>query len=699
MNDFLEKLRTIRSAPDMRLKPSPYLRSTYDDGSGEEPVRIRNYQAQGIMNLLQVDRMILGDDTGLGKTLSVLSAIGYVWMKEPEYVPIVLTKKSALLQWEGETHKFMKDMKTVTVDGPPHERHAVYEDFFSNYDRSRKRLLILTYDSFLKDSEESVIRDRERKPDKALIRELKDLRKAVAEGESRFKSLRETFYQKFGNLSEAEDTYVRVVLEGRPELGVRPSSITETDVRFVQDLASLRDSQKERKIRLQNLSDKAAPPKKVPGFASYMKALKLRHPEVKFMLVMDEQHVLKNHRGKIHQAVLSVSSECSRVVGMTATAVKNRLMEFFSLFRIVKPGLMPTIKKFHEDFCVVKLQSIGGGRKVPIVVGYRNLDSFVRLIEPYYLSRKKHDVAKELPQLVSREIRCKLTGVQEELYDMAEAGLLETGSEADAPEAEMLKAMTLVQQAVNHPSLIADEEGNPFEGESCKLQALLEMFQDDDSLEGAKVIVFSRFEKMITLVEQALKENKIRSVRITGKESKASDREKAKQTFQDPDSGVNVILITTAGAESINLQAAGHIVFLDSPWSWGDYVQITGRSVRIGSMHSVVIVTHLVAVRSDGGKTIDDHVIKTLRGKKALADKVTGEALKDGLKFVQGSDAADIFRMIRDGRKDRKTLLEEVNKKIASMSSRSKISRKKPDVATVAEEESARIDSIDLSDI
>jgi len=155
---------------------------------------------------------------------------------------------------------------------------------------------------------------------------------------------------------------------------------------------------------------------------------------------------------------------------------------------------------------------------------------------------------------------------------------------------------------------------------------------------------------MISLTEQALKDKGIRCTRITGKEAKAADREKAKALFQDPRSGVNVILITEAGSESINLQAAEHFVLMDSPWSWGTYLQLIGRMIRIGSKHGMVVASHLVGVRKDGRKTIDHYVIKKLKTKKALADKVAGEGLKDGLEFVPQDDAMELVSMIKAGR-------------------------------------------------
>jgi len=645
---YLEKLRQIRSQAEMSLKPSPFLRESYVDDSGEElPVKLRNYQKSGILNLLMSPRMILGDDTGLGKTLEILSAIGYVWLKEPEYVPVVLTKKSSLYQWAAETNKFLQGMDAVTIDGSPYERERMYEDFFQKHDPNKKRLLIMTYDVLLKDAQESVVRNSEHKATPADKKALINTRKALKDVQKAVKTESEDFEKWFNNRPyEVWDHAKSAVAVGgtRPALPNNWHQDDEDRVKKYGDILAAEQSWKNEIGRLEGL---VHPTVVAPGIMGHLRAFQIQHPTIKLMLVMDEAHVVKNYRGKIHLAAADLAKCCERVYGLTATPVKNRLMEFFALFRVVLPSLFPKVTWFQNEYCVTKLQKIGGGRSVPIVVGYKNLDKFVRDVEPFYLSRKKYDVAAELPRLVTRELQCELTDLQEELYDMAEAGLLEKDADPDSSPAAVLGAMTYAQEAVDAPNLLNNADGEPFEGNSPKIDVLLELLEDE--LDGVKIIVFSRFERMISLTEQAIKAKGIKCTRITGKENKASDREKAKALFQDPKSGVNVILITEAGSESINLQAAEHFVLLDSPWSWGTYLQLIGRMIRIGSRHTMTVATHLVAVRQGGKKTIDHYVIKKLKSKKALADQVAGEGLKDGLKFVPENDAMELVTMIKQG--------------------------------------------------
>ena len=641
---------------NITMKPSPYLRTQYEDEYGDvRDVTVRNYQKQMIMNLLQMEKFVCADDTGLGKTLSVLSMIGYVWLKEPDYVPIIVTTKSALFQWASEVQKFMQGMSAVVSVGEPHERHAAYREFFEGHDPSRKRLLLLTYDMIMRDSEQSVIKDRDHVASREDKRALAAARLAKREAAAVHKATLAKWQAHFGEeVGYDKSEYMTKVLGGQPLDGLKdPPGWTEDDRRELLGFLAARQALMAAEAEVSRMIQVVTPPKVVPGLPQYLKELQARHPGVRFMLVMDEIHKLKNHRSQFHLKSADIAKVSQRIVGMTATPVQNRLMEFFSLFRIVKPDLFPKITHFQNEFCVMKMQNIGGGRQVPVVVGYRNLDKFVERIEPFYLSRKKYEVAKELPALVSMEVDCELSEMQEELYDIAEASALDDVGDDENESANALKALTAVQQACNAPQLLLDEEGNPWEGPSGKIDKIHEILTEQAL--GKKVIVFSRFEKMISLIEKSLAGVKwtdeagvertgIPCVRVTGKESDPKLRERAKQKFQDPKSGINVVLITTAGSESINLQAAEHIVFTDLPWSWGVYVQLTGRAIRIGSTHTTVVAHHLLARRRGDGTTMDHDVLRALREKKKLADKVAGESLQGGLVLV--SDESDIVHDI-----------------------------------------------------
>src|SRR5208282_1783017 len=92
------------------------------------PLKIRYYQVQGIMHLLMLRRMILGDGTGIGKTLQALAALCYLWARETNNRVIVVSPKSAIRQWVSEIGRFTTGIKVFVAAGKPEdERKAVWE--------------------------------------------------------------------------------------------------------------------------------------------------------------------------------------------------------------------------------------------------------------------------------------------------------------------------------------------------------------------------------------------------------------------------------------------------------------------------------------------------------------------------------------------------------------------------------------------
>lgn len=656
----IQQIRSIRDiSRSINLKPSPYFKSEYtDEYGGNHQVALREYQKHDVMNLLMVERMIDALDTGLGKTIEILATISYIWLKEPHYTPIIITTKSSLYQWASEIEKFFHTdmMEPIVIYGEPFKRHELYKDFFSRENAEKKRLLLLTYDNVMYDMEPSVIREKARNPRPGFNAEFK----RAKEDRNQIKLELDALVSAFKDL-----------LLDYPEgicIEARRAAFNEELTDFVVDnhhgdlpkklydaaknVFEIRRNHEHINTRVLNLTNEKTPSKTVPGIYNSVVAFKKNHPKTQFLLVMDEMHKLKNHKSQFHEKVRALSLKCDRLVGMTATPIKNRLMEFWALFRIIQPSLFPKITHFQNQFCIIKLIKVPGGRQVPIIIGYKNLEEFNRLIEPFYLTRKKYEVAKELPELLSREIECELSSEQEELYDMAESGLLASVvckdlTTDDSSNDEILKSMTLCQQAADAPQLILDDDGDPFDGSSSKIDALLDLIQGE--ADGQKMIVFSRFEKMISLIENKLKDEKIKCVRITGKETSSKVRQQNRELFQNPKSGIDVILITTAGSESLNLQSAEHFVFVDLPWSFGDYIQLIGRMVRIGSSYATVVAHHLLSRRRSGSKTIDHHVLKALRSKMSLADTVSGVSLQDGLQFSDEDMLKIVFSSMRSG--------------------------------------------------
>jgi SNF2 family DNA or RNA helicase len=565
------KLLDIRKSKTCSLRPTPMLRTEIVGLDGKtEPFKLRYYQVQGVLHLLMMKRMVLGDGTGLGKTITCIAFLCYLWEKS-EAKCIVVCPKTVIRQWASEVDRFSTGIKTFLATGGPEKRKDTYEAWAAHTGPD-KAILVLNYHSLMKDWNAG------------------------------------------------------------------------------QVIPMLPNGQPDPKTPMQ------------PGLLD-----RITQQQKNLIAIFDEASAFKNPSSKRWEVSSFLSQRCDRAYGLTATLLKNNLIEGFGIYKVIHPGVFTTKTGFLTAFCVTQLQPIKGSkRKIPIIVGYKNLVAFRSAIDPYFLGRPKHAVSDELPKLITKEITCEMTPAEDRMYSKALSGVLELGDGTvkEYEEYVAFVALTYCQQVVNSLSLLKYDPGDsvgtsyfeaPVEVDELgsKEEALLDLLTDGGELEGEKTIIYTRFASFVPRLQKLLADHGIKSVAITGNvidTEKNPRRKLAQDAFQNPESGIQVIVITDAGGEGINLQAAAAMVFIDAPWSWGNYVQLLGRPIRIGSQHPNVIAIHLVSERprekAKDRKSIDHHTLELLRRKKDLIDKVLGEAAVGALDFGDKSFKRELVEML-----------------------------------------------------
>jgi len=515
LQEVYAKLKKVRDKEDLNLPPNPFLRKEIKR-PGRDPIqfKLRNYQKQMVVHLLCMNRFVVGDDTGLGKTIETIAALCYVWINNPDTKAVILTKKSSVPQWYSEFERFTKGVKVILCVGGPKKRAKLQEEWENS---TGPTVLIQGYSSACND---------------------------------------------FARMHKWED----------------------------------------------------------------------------YTLICDEATVFKTPTTRVHRVCKHLSAQALRCWGLTATLIKNNLMEGYGIYRVVVPTLFKmTANTFMNRFCIVQMNRVARNRRVPQIVGYRpeQLEDFRDSIDPFYLGRPKHAVADDLPVLESRDVTVGLTKFQHTKYQESLGGLLEYGDGGER-EVSHLTALIYCQEIVNHPGLISFPD-YPSE----KLDALVDLLSGGSELEGEKVIVFTRFSTMVGIARAALEKKGIKCTQVTGAEGE-KQRKDAMDAFQNPKDPTKVIFITMAGGDAINLQTAKALIFYDTPWSAGDYIQILGRMIRIGSLHDRVFAIHLIA-----RNTIDEHVQKVMHKKKELIEKVLGERLRGekggDVMYAAGSETKNLF--------------------------------------------------------
>jgi SNF2 family DNA or RNA helicase len=379
--------------------------------------------------------------------------------------------------------------------------------------------------------------------------------------------------------------------------------------------------------------------------------------------ILDECQRVRNPKSKIYDITRQLSDIVPRVHGFTATLVKNRVHDMFHILNLLNPGVMSLIF-FNKNYVIRGLKKVpmrtgkGGGRKfitIRTIEGYKHLQDFAARVSHLYLSPLESELDLERPiiQVVSR--RETMSSLHRRIYTDAEKGLFLEDCENDASAA--LSALAHAQIAASTPEHFVDRslplevdtfpsvfyadtnkhlEHKAVQEKNSKLAMLKDLL--DNELEDDPVIIYSPFSTSVWHLKMALAG--MNPVVITGS-VKQADRDQARLNFQEGRS--NLMLVTDAGGEALNLQRARHVVFYSLPWTVGAYVQVVGRAKRFGSEHKYLGVWHLLMRDS-----VDELVESILQPKVLQFEALLSS--NDQVAEFKGSLPLEVARRMRRAR-------------------------------------------------
>jgi SNF2 family DNA or RNA helicase len=160
---------------------------------------------------------------------------------------------------------------------------------------------------------------------------------------------------------------------------------------------------------------------------------------------------------------------------------------------------------------------------------------------------------------------------------------------------------------------------------SAKTNRTMELLREiREQQNGERTIIFSQFTTFLDLLEVAIGDE-FKYRRYDGS-MRAAERNVAVEEFQDPTSGLEVLLVSLkAGNAGLNLTAANHVIILDPFWNPFVEEQAIDRAHRIGQTRPVKV--HRVLVP----ETVEDRIIALQEKKRdlinAALDEKAGETL------------------------------------------------------------------------
>ncbi|CAD8066277.1 unnamed protein product [Paramecium sonneborni] len=306
-------------------------------------------------------------------------------------------------------------------------------------------------------------------------------------------------------------------------------------------------------------------------------------------IVVDEAHKLKNSNARILQSLKKLC--CQRTLLLTGTPIQNNTDELFSLLNFIEPYEFSNLITFKREYGQLETSD--------------QVDKLNVLLKPYILRRQKEDVEQMIPPLQETIIDIEMTTIQKHIYKAMyerNKSMLEQGFSQWAANAASLNNLEIqLRKCCNHPFLIQEMQNDLTKGcqnkndyinklvESSGKMILLDKLLNKFRNEGKKMLIFSQFTMMLSILEEYLKFKQVKYEKIDG-QIKARERQNAIDRFNDPLKKREVFLLSTkAGGQGINLTAAEIVVIYDSDWNPQNDVQATARAHRIGQSKEVTV--------------------------------------------------------------------------------------------------------------
>lgn len=196
-------------------------------------------------------------------------------------------------------------------------------------------------------------------------------------------------------------------------------------------------------------------------------------------VVLDEGHVIKNPKTKLTKAVKSVKA-FHRLI-LSGTPIQNNVLELWSLFDFLMPGLLGTEKVFNERFSkpILASRDTKSSSKEQ-ERGALAMEGLHKQVLPFILRRMKEDVLHDLPPKIIQDYYCDLSDLQMSLYNqfghsqgMSEVkhDITEESDSKSGKGKHVFQALQYVRKLCNHPLLVLNPSHPKFDEVNRKLKA------------------------------------------------------------------------------------------------------------------------------------------------------------------------------------------------------------------------------------
>jgi SNF2 family DNA or RNA helicase len=342
------------------------------------------------------------------------------------------------------------------------------------------------------------------------------------------------------------------------------------------------------------------------------------------MIVVESSRV-KNHKAIRTERTIELSSGCAKRLILTGTPVTQGIQDLYSQFQVLNPETLAlkSFYAFRNRYCVEE-QVRGAPHGVKKVVGYRNVDELLSLIEPWSLRKEKQDCL-DLPEKTFQVRTVSLTPEQRKVYASMKKNMVakieKEGGDHILQAKMILEVYLRLQQIAGgfYPEL--NDEGkviavHPIPGGNPKLAELIS-FMDEIP---RPVVIMCRFRTELEAITGELSKSR----RVVQFHGGLDEHEKKESVSSFMDGRADVFIATLQSASyGLTLTKGSMMVYYSMGFSLEEFLQSQDRIHRIGQTLPCTYVSIAAA------NSVDQEVVEALLSKKSVADFVN-DRIKGG---------------------------------------------------------------------
>ena len=348
-------------------------------------------------------------------------------------------------------------------------------------------------------------------------------------------------------------------------------------------------------------------------------------------VIVDEAHVLKNHRSKIHKACVNLDSEIKWA--LSATPVMNKMEDFINIIRWV--GVPQHIcQNYTKD--IVKFFT---KRRTKEDVCTENIElelpkCHIENVKLQFETENEHNMYID----VYNEMRDKM-------LEMAE-----TKSNRNIVKA--LELLLRVRQICCHPITFIEGMERKYKKQLYSLEniestKLIKIVEDIKSTPNDdKCLIFCHFIREMDFYCEYLTTEGYDIARLDG------SMDNIKRSFNvnkfNTDSSCKVLVIQVqAGGVGFNFQAANRLYITSPTWNPALQHQVIGRAHRTGQKKEVYVKIYSIKSKKESETFIEDYIINLQKVKmKMISEILCDERLssEESIKTISFEDVLKMFK-------------------------------------------------------